>query len=100
MLADLESEMEKVRVQARKRGVREAKAERQVVAVMEAGEKGGQSGSLGGGGGGGGGGGAGGYNTRGTRRKGDDDWEGDIMEVDHPGGSLGGGGKKRSGKLS
>ena len=86
VLADLEREMEKVRVQARKRGVREAKAERQIAAVMEAGEKDGAGLAVGG------------QNSRGVRRKGEDEDDGgDAMEVDNGSGSLGGGGKKRSG---
>lgn len=95
VLADLESEMERVRSEAKKRAAREAKAERQIKAVTAAGEvaasDNGTSAFIAA---------RTGHNTRGGKGKVEEEDGEDAMEVDGGGGgggSLGGGGKKRSG---
>ncbi|KAK5702745.1 hypothetical protein LTR97_003691 [Elasticomyces elasticus] len=93
VLADLEAEIAKVKSEARRRHARETKAEKQVKAIMETGEKGG-SGALGGGNMLGGG-----RMTRGNSKKAeeDDGDYGDAMDVDGGNALGGGGGKKRNG---
>jgi COP9 signalosome complex subunit 7 len=93
VLADLEAEISKVRWEAKKRAMREQKAEKQVKAVMEASEKGSGSGAA-----------ASRANANlrpaaGSRKLEQDDEEEDPMDVDGGSGAagLGGGaGKKRS----
>lgn len=90
-LGDLEREMEKVRAEARKRNIREQRAERQIKAAMEGGEKSGGATAHAAGG-------KNGHNTRGTvKRAEESEDDGDAMELDGGNALGGGGGRKRSG---
>ena len=85
VLGELETEIAKVKADAVKRRKEDLRAEKQVKAVTEVGDKSttnilGLS--------------RGGHNTRGATRKDQDDDEDDAMDVD---GGFGMGGKKRSG---
>ncbi|WPH05052.1 Hypothetical protein R9X50_00795100 [Acrodontium crateriforme] len=89
VLSSLEAEIEKVKSDAKKRATREARADKQIKAVTDAGEKSAGMGQTGG---------KITQNPRNTRGRDelDDDDDEDVMDLD--GSSLGGGGgKKRSG---
>lgn len=94
VLAQLEGEIKKVKADAEKRAKREAKAEKQIKAVTEQGEKSGNTGGasiLGT---------RSGHNTRGTNKRDqadDDDEFEDAMDVDD--GGRASGGRKKSGFL-
>lgn len=89
VLSSLEAEIEKVKSDAKKRAAREGKAEKQIKAVTEAGEKSAGMGQIGG---------KASQNLRNTRGRDevDDDDDEDAMDLDGNG-LGGGGGKKRSG---
>ncbi|KAI7490146.1 hypothetical protein KC351_g796 [Hortaea werneckii] len=89
-LGDLEREMEKVRAEARKRNIREQRAERQIKAAMEGGEKSGSANAHAAAG-------RNGHNTRGAgKRVEESEDNGDAMELDGGNALGGGGGRKRS----
>ena len=89
-LGDLEREMEKVRAEARKRNIREQRAERQIKAAMEGGEKSGSANAHAAAG-------RNGHNTRGAgKRVEESEDDGDAMELDGGNALGGGGGRKRS----
>lgn len=89
VLDDLEAEIARVKGEAQKRHAREQKAEKQVKAVMDAGEKKGGGGVLDAS--------RSGHNTRGAVRKEQDDDDEDLMELDNGAGVIGGGRKKTGG---